>query len=220
MALDVACGSGQSTFLLCNLYRKVIGVDISKTQVEQAKLKSTEGDYNTNSEFIVGDAHQLPIDSSSVDLLTCATAWHWLDAEKFYAEAKRVLKPRGCIAVYSHGIQVVDNERINNAFDTYYQEIKVSGCFAKQNQHVVDKYKAVELPFLERERIEFEFPQQATIEQLLGYLSSISMYATYCEKFPSNTLLQDIRANYEAANEKCDVEKFTLPGFVMLGLNQ
>ena len=39
VALDVACGSGQSTFLLCESFKKVIGVDVSKTQIEQANIK-------------------------------------------------------------------------------------------------------------------------------------------------------------------------------------
>jgi hypothetical protein len=61
-------------------------------------------------------------------------------------------------------------------------------------------------------RVEFSLPQEVTLEQLLGFFS---MYKTYCEKRPDNTLLQRIRADYEAACERCDVEKFTFPGFVL-----
>ena len=131
MALDVACGSGQSTFLLCDLYNNFIGVDIiSKTQIKQAKLKNTKGDYDTNIKFIGDVTSSQMIFLPLICSCTCATAWHWLDAEKLYAEAKRVVKPRGRIAIYSHGMQVVDNEWISNAFDTFFQEIKASGCFA------------------------------------------------------------------------------------------
>ena len=97
VAVDVACGSGQSTFSLCNLFQKVIGVDISEAQIANARVKVTTNLQDSKRiEFIVGNAHDLPLESSSADLITCATAWHWLDPELFYREAKRVLEPKGC----------------------------------------------------------------------------------------------------------------------------
>ena len=216
-ALDVACGSGQSTFLLSGAFQRVIGVDVSETQIEQAKSK-TESSGCSNVQFILGDAHSLPIEPSSVDLLTCGTAWHWLDPEKFYTEAKKVLKPGGCIAVYCHGINVEDNSRVKRAFKIFFGELREYGCFSEQNVHVVNHYEAVQLPFNKVERVEFSLPQEVTLEHLLGFFSSVSMYKTYCEKYPDNTLLQRIRADYEADSERCDVEKFTFPGFVIMGL--
>ena len=55
-------------------------------------------------------------------------AWHWLDAERFYEEAKRVLKPRGCLAVYGHNAEIKGNERIKNVFDTVYGELMQLDC--------------------------------------------------------------------------------------------
>ena len=100
-ALDVACGTGDSTVILCNTFKGVVGLDSSHTQIEQAKQR-TKTLKVANVDFMVGDAHNLPIESSSIDLLTCSMGWHWLDAELFYAEAKRVLKPKGCLAVHGH----------------------------------------------------------------------------------------------------------------------
>lgn len=217
--LDVACGSGQGTFLLCNTFQNVIGLDISQMQIEQAEQKrKNQGMENVM--FMVGDAHNLPIESSSVDLLTCATAWHWLDSAAFYAEAKRVLKPRGCVAVYGHGVRVEDNRRIRNAFDKFDEELFQYDCFAEQNLHVLNNYASVSLPFLNTQRIELDFSQEASIDMLLGFFSSVSMYKVYSEKYPENMLMQKIRANYEKEDGKHDVEKFTFPGFVIMGLNE
>ena len=216
VAVDVACGTGQSTFLLHNSFKKIVGLDISETQIDQAKKKQIENEFK-DVEFVVGDAHDIPMESSSVDLLTCAMAWHWLDAEKFYAEAKRVLKQEGCIAVYGHGIRVSDNIRIKKAFDTFISELFKFDCFTEQNLHVLNNYEAVELPFCNAQRVDFEFHQKATIDQMLGYFSSVSMYVAYCKKYPNNTLLEQIRANYEEDSTRSEVEKFTFPGFVILG---
>lgn len=46
-----------------------------------------------------GIAEELPFPSSSVDLLTASSAAHWFDQSRFQAEANRVLKPQGCIAL-------------------------------------------------------------------------------------------------------------------------
>ena len=86
----MACGSGQSTYLLCDSFEEVIDVDISRNQIEQAKIKATQNCHQrkANVKFMIGDAHNLPIESSSVNLVTCATACHWLEPDLFYAEAK------------------------------------------------------------------------------------------------------------------------------------
>ena len=44
-------------------------------------------------------------------------AWHWLDAERFNKEVKRVLKPNGCIAIYGYNITVQDNENVGFAVE-------------------------------------------------------------------------------------------------------
>lgn len=37
LAVDVGCGSGQSTHVLASRFEKVVGTDISKAQIEAAK---------------------------------------------------------------------------------------------------------------------------------------------------------------------------------------
>lgn len=49
-----------------------------------------------------GIAEVLPFPNASVDLLTASSAAHWFDQSKFQAEANRVLKPRGCIALVDY----------------------------------------------------------------------------------------------------------------------
>ena len=224
-AVDAACGTGQSTFLLSDHFQHVVGVDISETQIEQAKLKLEEFENDNakgNIEFKVDDAHNLSIESSSVDLLTCAMAWHWLDADKFYAEARRVLKPRGCLAVYGHGsgVLVKDNNRIKSAFESFYDELLKFNCFQKENLHVMDAYKAVELPFSRAQRIEFDFQQKSTMDQLLGFMSSMPMCRSFAAKNPETAIIQKIKENYELSSGKCAVEEFTFPGFIMVGIKE
>ena len=82
-------------------------------------------------------------------------AWHWLDAEKFYNEAKRVLKPGGCLAIYGHGVMVQDNERIKNAFDLFFDALIPTESLGEENMHVLNNYEGVEIPFSQTQQFEF-----------------------------------------------------------------
>ena len=42
-----------------------------------------------------GTASDTTLESNSIDLITCAQAFHWFNVEEFKAECKRILKPNG-----------------------------------------------------------------------------------------------------------------------------
>ena len=84
-ALDVGCGSGQSTHPLATYFRRVIGLDVSENQIQQAKEKYPD------LEFRVGKAEDLTfLEDASVDLVTVAAALHWFDQERFFNEIQRL----------------------------------------------------------------------------------------------------------------------------------
>ena len=58
------------------------------------------------------------------------------------------------------------------------------------------------------------------MDQLLGMMSSMSMYRSLVEKYPENTIMRKIKEDYEVCSDKCDVEEFTFPGFVIIGINE
>jgi ubiquinone/menaquinone biosynthesis C-methylase UbiE len=103
-AVDVGCGTGQSTLPLCDYFEEVIGIDSSETQVNEARHVAVSK-KKQNVKFMVGSADDFSfLVNDSVDLVTAATATHWFDYEKFFQEALRILKPGGVLAVYSYGI--------------------------------------------------------------------------------------------------------------------
>lgn len=105
LALDIGCGSGQSTEPLKQYFDRVIGVDISDNQIKHAKEK------HVGIEFRVGPAEELSfLDDGCVDLITVAQAMHWLNHERFYKEVDRVLKPAGVVALYGYGVPKETNE--------------------------------------------------------------------------------------------------------------
>ncbi|XP_038646197.1 putative methyltransferase DDB_G0268948 [Scyliorhinus canicula] len=100
LAVDIGCGSGQSTRGLASYFDKVVGIDVSEAQIEEAK--KVDGPDNVS--YRLGLAENLEFEDGSVDLVTSGTAVHWFKMEKFMKEAERVLKPKGCVALYGYNI--------------------------------------------------------------------------------------------------------------------
>ena len=95
LALDCATGNGQAAVALAEFFREVIGVDASAAQIESAQP-------NDRVEYRVAPAEATGLPSNSCDAMTVAQALHWFDLETFYAEAQRVLKPGGVLAVWAY----------------------------------------------------------------------------------------------------------------------
>eukprot|EP00094_Tigriopus_californicus_P004082 TCALIF_03933-PA protein Name:"Similar to DDB_G0268948 Putative methyltransferase DDB_G0268948 (Dictyostelium discoideum)" AED:0.07 eAED:0.07 QI:0/0.5/0.44/0.66/0.75/0.66/9/2714/238 len=98
-AVDVGCGSGQSTFVLQPHFKEIIGIDVSSTQIEEAKKLLN---HDSTITFKVGPGESLPFLDRSCDLVTCCQTIHWLDIPKFYSEVDRILKPGGILAVFGY----------------------------------------------------------------------------------------------------------------------
>ncbi|XP_040212022.1 putative methyltransferase DDB_G0268948 isoform X2 [Rana temporaria] len=97
-AVDAGCGTGQNTRVLAPYFKKVLGIDISEAQIEEAK-KATR---SPNVTYRVCPAEEVPVGDTSVDLLTASIAAHWFTIEKFLKEVDRILKPGGCLAIFTY----------------------------------------------------------------------------------------------------------------------
>jgi len=97
-AIDVGCGSGQSTQFLAPYFTKVLGTDVSKAQIDEA----LGNNISKNVTFKVSPAETIPAEDSSLQLITASQAAHWFDLPKFYEEGKRALCPGGAMALYGY----------------------------------------------------------------------------------------------------------------------
>ncbi|XP_039253338.1 uncharacterized protein LOC120330443 [Styela clava] len=96
--LDVGCGSGTlSTQTFTSHFKSILGIDISEAKIKEAKRLNK----CRNVAFELVDSYKFPVEDNSVDLITCATSIHFLDLQLLEKECERVLKPRGCCAVYT-----------------------------------------------------------------------------------------------------------------------
>lgn len=95
--LDVGCGTGLGLPVLAEAATSVLAIDQDPVALEFARKQR-----HPRVQVEAGDAHQLPGDASSRDVVLCLAALMYLDIPKFLAECRRVLVREGwlvgCIA--------------------------------------------------------------------------------------------------------------------------
>ncbi len=104
MALDVACGTGDVSFRLHELFPKayITGLDLSAGMLKIAKEKLAGMDIAAQNHitFIEGDSLKMPFPDETFDLVTVAYGVRNFEhLEEGYREMHRVMKPGGVICV-------------------------------------------------------------------------------------------------------------------------
>jgi SAM-dependent methyltransferase len=91
---DVGAGTGISSRQLQGCGAAVTAVELSEPMLRQLVSRSP------GVGAVLGSANALPLRDASVDFVTFAQAWHWVDPELAVPEVLRVLKPGGALACF------------------------------------------------------------------------------------------------------------------------
>jgi SAM-dependent methyltransferase len=195
-AIDVGSGSGQATSLLSPYFDEVLGYDVSQSQIDQAIVSNK----CSNVHYGIAPAEHLPHESNSVDLIFCAQAFHWLDANEFFTEANRVLKTNGVLAISVYEMPTTfppgENEAgarpdvINLVRNTYRSPILKKYWAAKERDMVDTAYRDVSLPFPEFHRKDEFFQKfEASAQDIVGYVNSWSGFNEMRKSEPDNEVV-------------------------------
>ena len=96
VVLDYGCGPGYLTnYLLDHGAVHVTGIDISEGEIEQAREQAERDGVADRCTHLVADAHNLPFEDDSFDLIVGDSILHHLDMEIALREIRRVLRPGG-----------------------------------------------------------------------------------------------------------------------------
>lgn len=169
LAWDCATGNGQAALALAGYFEQVVATDASKQQLASA-VSHPKVVYRATA------AEDSGLQDASVDLLTVAQALHWFDIDAFLAEAGRVLKPGGLLAVWSY-----DLCRVESAIDAVLRKMfdEVENFWPPERVFVANRYRDVILPWPELTVPDFEMSQHWSVEQSLGYFRTWSATRRY-----------------------------------------
>lgn len=165
-ALDVACGTGQSTLALKEVASQVVGTDTSREMLARAPREA-------GVRYVEAPAEDLPFADDSFRLVTVALALHWFERSRFLTEARRVLDPGGWLVVYDNVF--LGEMKENPKHERWYREdylARYPSPPRNKEPLTEDECRKHGLRLVEKERYTNEV--SFSIEELTGYLMTQS----------------------------------------------
>ena len=208
---DCAAGNGQATLDLAARFNKVIATDASAEQIASAAPRH-------NVEYRVALAEQSGLPDASVDLITVAQALHWFDQPRFFAEAKRVLKPVGVLAVWVYATNQFENKAVHQIVHDFYSNV-VGPYWPPERTMTETLYRTIELPFVEVAPPLFCMEASWTLDQLLGYFSTWSATNRFIKANGRNPLEPLAAALAEAWGDANSPQPVVWPLALRVGVN-
>ena len=207
LAWDCGTGNGQAAVGLASVFDRVIATDASEKQIANAEP-------HEHVEYRIASAENSGIKSATVDLIMVAQALHWFDLDRFYAEARRVLKANGVLAASAYNVERAIDEVVNR----YYYE--VVGPYWPPERELVEQFTDLRFPFDEIDAPKFEMTANWNFDHLLGYLnswSSTQRFITANKRNPLDEVRKELSGAWGDANQK---RRIVWPLTLRVGLTQ
>jgi len=150
MLMDIGCGPGLASLGLASRFAHAIGIDPSQGMISAARSVQVVTAIQEPVRFEVAAAEDLgtdlipPVAEASIDLVVAANAAHWFDMPKFWAQAARMLRPGGTVAMWASGEVRVHQSMpyaaamqaaIDEHYEQYLKPYQASGNLLARNRY-------------------------------------------------------------------------------------
>ena len=162
---DVGTGNGQAAVGLARVFAHVTATDASASQIEQA-IPHPRVSYRVCPAEVSG------LEDASFDLVSVAQAVHWFDRERFWAEARRVLRPKGTVAIWTYLLFEITPE-IDGIVRRFYSGM-LGPYWPPERRLSEQRYQTIDFPFLEFDAPDFMIEQAITLDDVAGYIRTWS----------------------------------------------
>jgi len=159
-ALDIGCGTGQSTQALADVVDVVVGVDTSASMLSRTRHRGFS--------CTLASAEALPLASDTFDLVSIGSAFHWFDRPTALRESRRVLRAGGWLVIFNSWFTGTMRER--DDFPTWQQEYLQRYPTPPRHVEPLSDDAFAEAGFREVVSERFEHEHEFTLETLIGYL--------------------------------------------------
>ena len=170
---DIGTGTGRIALELAKYVRLVYAVDTAVVMLNQLQV-SAEKEGLSNIRTIQAPGEATGLSNESLDLVTIAQAFHWMDKQTALSEANRILKSRKHLVLLWN--------QVTNTEDEYYREmvalikrynVKYEGGSEIRSTDFPDHLSNSKL-FGPIERYTFPFELYYSLESYVGFLLSKS----------------------------------------------
>ncbi|OHX64105.1 class I SAM-dependent methyltransferase [Flammeovirga pacifica] len=210
--LDCGTGNGQAARYLAKKFDHVIGIDISKNQINNAVSEK-------NIWYIESRAEKTKFKDEYFDLITIAQAAHWFDLELFNNEAHRLLKTDGVIAYFGYNLFKVNNE-IDEMIRYFYYEV-IGPYWDKERKILENEYKDIPFSFTEvKEVSDVDMIVKWDLEQLYGYLHTWTSVQTFLKSNPTVDPVADLMKKLTPIWGEKEKREVVFPVFLKIGIKE
>ena len=189
--LDLAAGTGLATRALSARGARVVATDIAPGMLATLRRRTPAVPA------VAARAEALPFRDDSVDLVVCATAWHWVNVAVALGELRRLLRPGGHLALWwanhrvGHGIAWEDAQ--NAVFDRWNVE---RGSRAPDASGVGPRDAAEDL---RRRGLDVVLDTELTWERSVSREHHLQVLRTHSDNLVLGERLDDLMAEMAAA---------------------
>jgi SAM-dependent methyltransferase len=175
--LEIGAGTGILTRLLAARVEHVTAVEPDE------RMRAVLSDSGVRADIRAGHGEELPVDSSSCDVVIAASAWHWVEEARAVPETARVLRAGGRLALTWNGVdRSIDWMRSlwAGGIDLNPDE-KAAVDRRRRSRHVVDLEAGGPSPFLEPETRLFRWTRRMARDDVIGMAATYSAVITMDE---------------------------------------
>jgi SAM-dependent methyltransferase len=186
LAIDCGCGTGQLSVPLAARFDRIVALDASAAQIASATP-------HPHVEYRVAPAESTGEPDRSADLMTVAQAAHWLDLARFYAEARRVIRPGGVLALITYGVLDVEGE-IAPLVQQFYRDV-IGPYWPSERHHVDTGYRELLFPFTEIPYPPLAIEVSWPLAEFIGYVdtwSAVRAAEKAVGRAPLETFIRDL----------------------------
>lgn len=169
-AWDCATGNGQAAIALSPHFQQVYATDLSAKQLAEATPAP-------NVHYRQAPAEDSGLPDASIDLITVAQALHWFGFERFFGEARRVLRPGGLLAAWGYDLLRFDDAELDAELRLFYQG-ETAPYWDAARSHIDDRYARIPFPFTLLPSPDFRIEISWTLADLAGFLDTWSAVQT------------------------------------------
>lgn len=150
---------------LAERFERVIATDASAPQLAVARA-------HPGVDYRCAPAESCGLPDGVVDVATAAQAAHWFDLPGYYAEVRRVARPRAIVALVSYAIMRVD-DAIDPVVSRFYTDV-LGKYWPPGRLHVEDGYRALPFPFEEIAAPTLTMRAEWALADVVGYVETWS----------------------------------------------